>query len=131
RRWARIAAWGLVALTVATGARSLVPPDMVPLEMVTPPPELLTEPAYMVNSGFFQPDSLAYRFPEKSFIGMPLDPAQFDDFRKRFPRYRHVLWHDFSVQDELLRYLQQSGRATIVARGTNAYGRRYVVLRLE
>lgn len=131
RRWAPFAAWGLIALTVATGAPSLVPPEMLPLEMVTPPPELLTEKAYMVNSGFYQPESLVYRFPEKSFIGMPLDPAQFEDFRKQFPRYRFILWHDFSVQDELARYLERSGKATVVARGTNAFGRLYEVLRLD
>jgi hypothetical protein len=130
-RWAPAAAWGLIALTVATGARSLVPPEMVPLDMVTPPPELLAEKAYMVNSGFYQPDALAYRFPEKSFIGMPLDPGQFEDFRKRFPRYRYILWHDFSVQDDLARYLERSGAATVVARGKNAYGRLYAVLRLN
>ena len=130
-RWAPIAAWGLIALTVATGARYLVPPEMVPLEMVTPPPELLTEKAYMVNSGFYQPDAMAYRFPEKSFIGMPLDPAQFEDFRRWFPQYRHILWHDFSVQDELARYLQQSGKVTVVARGKNEYGRLYEVLQLK
>jgi hypothetical protein len=131
RRWGPLAAWGLVALTVAAGARSLVPPKMVPLEMVTPPPGLLTAEAYMVNSGFYQPDSLAYRFPGKSFIGMPLDPAEFEDFRKRFPRYRFILWHDFSVQNELARYLERSGEATVVARGTNAFERRYEVLRLK
>jgi hypothetical protein len=131
RPWAPVAAWGLIAVTVATGARSLVPPDMVPLEMVTPPPALLTEKAYMVNSGFYQPESLVYRFPEKSFIGMPLYPAEFEDFRKHFPRYRFILWHDFSVQSELARYLERSGKVTVVARGTNAFGRLYVVLRLE
>jgi len=130
-RWARPAAWGLVALIVAAGARSLVPPVMGTLEEVTPPPKLLTENAYMVNSGHYQPESLVYRFPDKSFIGMPLDPAQFEEFRRQFPRYRFVLWHDFNIQGELARYLGRSGEATVLDGGVNPFGWRYVVLRLE
>ena len=81
----------------------------------------------MVNSAFFHPESLIHRFPEKKFIGMPLDPARFEEFRRSFPDYRNVLWHDFSVQDELADYLTESGYR-VVAGATNDHGRRYTVL---
>lgn len=120
-------AWGLIALPLIGGASMLVPRPMLPLEMVTPPPDLLTADAYMVNSTFFHPESLIYRFPEKRFIGMPLDPARFEEFRRTFPQYRTVLWHDFSVQDELADYLTSSDYR-VVARAVNDRGRRYTVL---
>jgi hypothetical protein len=119
----------LVAAAVLSGAAFLVPPRMVPLEMVTPKSELLTEDAYMVNSGFYHPESLIHRFPEKRFVGMPLDPVQFEDFHARFPGYRAILWHDFDVQEGLLRYLLSTGGWKVVGSGTNSYGRNYAVVK--
>lgn len=131
-RWPRPGAallpWGLVLLVVSSGAAFLKPPVMYPLEMVTAPPELLTEDAYMVNSSFYQPESLIYRYREKRFIGMPLYPEQFEDFRLHYPAYRSVLWHDFSVQDDLAHHLEESGAYRVARAGRNEHGRRYVVL---
>jgi hypothetical protein len=118
----------LVAGVLASGADMLRPPPMLPLEAVTPPPDLLTEDAYMVNGTFYHPESLIYRFPEKRFIGMPLDPAEFGDFRRAFPGYRTVLWHDFSVQEPLRIHLLNNEGYRIAAARANAFGRRYAVL---
>jgi hypothetical protein len=123
-----VASWALLAATIATGAAFFRPPAMVPIELVTPSPELLAEDAYMVNSSFYQPESLIWRFHDKRFIGMPLDPSQFDDFRRRYPKYRCVLWHDFSVQDDLLAYLMGAGGFEVARSGVNDYGRAYAVL---
>lgn len=122
-------AWSLTALILIGGARSYRSPHMPDLEAATPPAELLQEEAYMVASGFFHPDSLVYRFPEKRFIGMPLDAERFEEFRAHFPEYRTIVWHEFSVQNELRRYLLTSGRYVVIRQGTNPAGRRYSILR--
>ena len=120
--------WGLVGLILLSGAGFLHPPAMYPLEMVTAPPELLGEEAYMVNSGFYHPESLAYRYPEKRFIGMPLGPERFEEFRVAHADYPAILWHDLSVQDELYRFLLGPGGYVVVREGANRYGRRFRVL---
>ena len=128
-RWkSTLAGWSLVILVIGTGAKYLRPDPMYPLEEVTPPPEALTADAYMVNSGFYQPESLIYRFPDKRFIGLPLHPASFEDFYKNHNQYKFILWHEFSVQDELLKYLLQSGKFTIVRAFANNAGRKYLLL---
>jgi hypothetical protein len=124
----RTLAWILVALMLVGGMRSFRSPRMPALEAATPPPRLLQEDAYMVASGFFHPDSLIYRFPDKRFIGMPLRPDRFDDFRAAFPGYRAILWHGYSVQSELGRHLAASGRWEVVRTGSNSAGRRYSIL---
>jgi hypothetical protein len=124
----RLASWVLVAVVLTSGAAQLRPIEMYPLEMVTPPPDLLTDGAYMVNSSFYHPESVMWRYPGIRLIGMPIDPSQFEDFRRQFPDYRCVLWHDFSVQDDLLKYLLGPGRYTVIRTEANAYGRRYAVL---
>ncbi len=124
-----LAGWGMVALALFAGAGHLTPKLMYPLEDVTPPPELLSEKAYMVTSGFYQPESLIYRFPDKRFVGMPLDPEDFEDFRSHYSDYEYILWHGFGVQDELGRYLVESGKYEIVRAAENMYGRTYVVFR--
>lgn len=123
--------WALVASILISGAGFLLPPAMYPLDMVTAPPELLHEEAYMVNSGFYHPESLAYRYPEKRFIGMPLGPERFEEFRTAFADYPAILWHDLSVQDELYRYLLGPGGYAVVREGENGYGRRFRVLKPE
>lgn len=122
------ASWGIVGVVLLCGAGALTPPAMYPIEMVTAPPELLTEDAYMVNSTLFHPESLMYRYPGKRFIGMPIDPAQFESFRKSFPEFRTVLWHDFSVQDDLFHYLTGEGGYVAERQASNEYGREYIVL---
>jgi hypothetical protein len=126
----------LVGLVLLAGAPAWIPPraaaptggDSIPLEMVTAPPSLLTEDHYMVNSTFFHPESLIYRYPGKRFIGLPLNPDDFEDFRGDFPEYRAVLWHDLSVQDDLLRYIAGPAGYRVGGQTTNAFGRRYQVL---
>jgi tetratricopeptide (TPR) repeat protein len=100
----------------------------IPLEQVTPPPELLHEDRYMVNSTFFHPESLIYRYPQRQFIGLPLRPEAFEEFRREFPGYDAVLWHDFSVQDDLLAYLLGPGGYRQEREARNAHGLRYRVL---
>jgi hypothetical protein len=83
----------------------------------------------MVNSGFYHPESLAYRYPDKKFIGMPLDPGEFDDFARHYPDYSTILWHKrFSVQNDLLRYLTESGRYRIAETVRNDAGAVYLLL---
>jgi len=135
-RIGRAIATVLVGLALLAGAPAWKPPrfaaptggDSIPLEMVTAPPGLLTEDRYMVNSTFFHPESLIYRYPDKRFIGLPLNPDDFDDFRTHFPEYRAVLWHDLGVQDDLLRYLAGPAGFRDGGWATNAFGRSYRVL---
>jgi hypothetical protein len=124
-----LTAAGLVAFVIVLGAGHMRPAAMFPLEAATPPPEILTEEAYLVNSAFFHPESLIRRFPGKRFVGLPLEPAQVDDFLEAFPGYRTVLWHDYSIQDEVLTYLVDVRGYEVVRRGANAWGRTYAVLK--
>jgi hypothetical protein len=131
RRGPRWLGWALVGAMLIAGVSYLRPPSMYPLDMVTAPPELLVDEAYMVNSGFYHPSSLIYRYPEKRFIGMPLGPERFEEFRAIHADYPAILWHEFSVQDELRTYLLGPGGYTVVREGANAYGRRFQVLERE
>jgi hypothetical protein len=132
RRWPgpRGAALGVLpaAAVLLLGALQIRPPGFFPLEMVTPPPALLTGDRYMVSSTFFHPESLIYRFPGKNFIGMPLHPEEFEAFHRSFPRYRDVIWHDFGVQPDLRRYLLGPGGYEVSRTMENAEGRTYTLM---
>jgi len=118
----------LAALLLLAGLPLLRPSSSPGLGVATPPEELLVEDAFMVNSGFYHPESLVWRFPDKRFVGMPLGPEEFERFRALHPDYRAILWHDFSVQDDLAQYLKTSGNYEVVRSGLNAAGRRYTVI---
>lgn len=108
--WRAAAAAALVVVLFTwTGYRLYTPPPYSPLAVVTPPAGLLSEDRYMVNSAFYHPESLVFRFPDKHFIGLPLDPAQLPDFLRQFPEYRAVLWHSISVQQPVLEALLGAG----------------------
>ena len=122
----------LVGAVILSGIRYMKPQPMIRLEHVTPPPTLLTKEYYMVNSGFYHPESLVYRYPDKKFIGMPLDPGEFDEFLHYYPKYTSIIWHlEFSVQDELLRYLTDSGKYRVVNAARNKGGVQYLLLEAE
>lgn len=122
----------LIATVIVSGSRYLRPKQMIDLETATPPQAMLTKDRYMVNSGFYHPESLAYRYPDKKFIGMPLDPGEFDDFTRHYPGYSTILWHKrFSVQDDLLRYLIESGRYRISDTVRNDVGAVYLLLEAQ
>ena len=123
-----LVAGGLVALVIACGIGELLPQAMYPIEAVTPPPGLLTEDAYLVNSGFYHPEALAWRYPDKRFVGLPLVPGEVDDFLRAFPGYRAVLWHTGGVQDEVARYLIETKGYAVVRRAANTAGLGYAVL---
>jgi len=128
----RAAAWGLVLVMPLAGARYFHPPEMLPLEMLVPPPSLLTEDAYLVNSAFYRPASLIYRFPDTRFVGLPLEPAQFSDFHTAFPAYRTILWHSFSsVQEDLARYLAGRSDFEVLPPLINAHGVQFELLRAK
>jgi hypothetical protein len=124
----RLLAAGLVALVVAAGVGELLPQAMYPIEAVTPGPELLTEDAYFVNSGFYHPEAAAWRYPGKRFVGLPLSPGELDLFLRSFPGYRAVLWHTGGVQDEVARALIETKGYAVVRRAANAAGLGYAVL---
>ena len=125
-RWAAVGA--AVAAVALTGLPDLRPRSAIPLESATPPEELLTESHYMVSSGYYHPESLIFRYPERAFIGMPLDPNQFEEFREHFPEYRAILWHGFNVQTELLARLAGSDAYTTTREGTNRRGYPYRIM---
>ena len=135
RLWRSRVRWTAIvppAALLLSGAGLLVtPPAAPPLDAVTPPPGFLTSPAYLVNSGFYHPESLVYRFPGVRFAGLPLDATQLEQFLNDNPSYRLVLWHDFSVQDEIRDALSGSGRVRGVRAARNPYGRIYEELSLE
>jgi hypothetical protein len=122
----------IVALAISfTGIVELKPKEMMPIEVATPPAELLADSHYMVNSGFYHPEILAYRFPDKRFIGMPLHPEIFKEFRQHFPEYSAVIWHGFNLQTDLFEYLQRSGEYSLTGRGTSVSGYPYLIVRLN
>jgi len=123
-----LVAGGIVALVIVCGVGELLPQAMYPIEAVTPPPELLTEDAYLVNSGFYHPEAAILRYPDKRFIGLPLNPGEVDDFLRAFPGYRAVLWHAGGVQDDVARSLMETQGYAVVRRGANAAGLGYAVL---
>jgi len=124
----RLLAGGLVALVLACGVGELLPQAMYPIEAVTPPPEFLAEEAYLVNSGFYHPEAAAWRYPDKRFVGLPLDPGEVDDFLRAFPGYRSVLWHTGGVQDAVARYLVEAKGYAVVREASNTAGLGYAVL---
>ncbi len=127
-RSARAGRWQaalLVGAALVCGLTQFSPPRTQPLEMVTPPIDLVPGSHYMVNSGFYHPESLVYRFPDKRFIGLPVNPGEYVPFAAEFPEYREIVWHEFSVQDDLRRHLTESGRFGVAARARNRYGYGY------
>jgi hypothetical protein len=123
----RLAAAVLVLAPLAAGAPELRPRSAEPLEAATPPPELLTATHYLVASGFYHPESVIYRHPERRFLGMPLEPERFAEFHALYPEYRAILWHGYNVQRELLEQLRESGRWRVAGRASNAAGYTYRV----
>jgi len=123
----RVATALVLALAVLCGLPYLRAPRSAPLEMVTPKPQLLAAEAYLVNSGFYHPESLMYRFPRKRFAGLPLYPEQLDAFFEEHPTFRSILWHDFSVQDDVALELERRGYR-LTETGRNAFGRSYAVI---
>jgi hypothetical protein len=126
-RWRAPLAVALVAGAVLAGTPDLRPREAYALEAVTPPESLLTRAHYLVNSGFYHPESLMFRYPERRFLGMPLEPERWDEFRAHFPEYRGILWHGYNVQSALLARLRSSQRWHVVARGENEAGYAYRV----
>ncbi len=123
-----LVAGGLVALVVGCGVGELLPQAMYPIEAVTPPPDLLSEDAYLVNSGFYHPEAAAWRYPDKRFVGLPLNPGEVDGFLRAFPRYRAVLWHTGGVQDDVARSLVETKGYVVARRAANSAGLGYAVL---
>lgn len=118
-----------VGFALIAGARLFAPPPMPELGRMLPPPEVLTEKAYMVNSGYYHPECLLARYPDKRFIGLPPKPEEFERFRSLYPEYRAIVWHEeFSVQDGVLRYLLDSGLYRVTSRWASDYGVHYMVL---
>ena len=70
-----------------------------------------------------------HRFADKHFIGLPLYPTQFEEFRRQYPEYDRILWHDFNLQIELREALEEAGNPFIDAASTPG-GRNYTVMRL-
>ena len=120
---------GFVGFALLSGARLFAPPPMPELGRMLPPPEVLAEKAYMVNSGYYHPECLMARYLDKRFIGLPVKPEEFERFRNLYPEYRAIVWHEeFSVQDGLLRYLLDSGLYRVTSRWASDYGIHYMVL---
>ena len=124
-RVARLAAAALVVVPLAAGVPDLRPQPIEPLEAVTPPPELVTATHLLVNSGYYHPESLLYRYPEHQFLGMPFEPARWAEFHALYPEYRSILWHGYNVQRDLLGQLRDSGAWKVVRREQNAAGYAY------
>ena len=128
RRWLAIL---LLASTLLGGAPLLRPAPMVPLEAVTPPSGFLDGDRYLVDSAFFHPESLIYRHPDKSFIGLPIDSDQLDAFLAAYPAYGEVLWHDRSIQTEVDDEVNRRARLRGVRESVNGHGVRYRIVSLE
>ena len=116
-------------MVFASGCPYLFPRDITVLKNLTPPDQFINKKYYMVNSGYFHPENLIYKYPDKKFIGMPLNYSDFDNFTKNFPKYKNILWHiEFSIQDNLLIWLIQSKKYKVIKYETNNAGLEYVLL---
>jgi len=118
----------VISIPVLGGAPLLVPQAIGALEDLTPPPEILSERAYLVPSGRFHPESLVWRFPERRFVGLPLDPADLAEFLAAYPEYRSVLLHDLTIQPEVERVLLADPAWRLVRAAPNRAGHLYRVL---
>ena len=127
-RWLSIV---FVALPLLGGAPLLRPAPMVPLEAVNPPPGFLEGDRYLVDSAFFHPESLIYRHPDKTFIGLPIDSEQLDAFLAAYPSYDEVLWHDRSIQTEVDIEVTRRAYLRGVRESVNAHGVRYRIVPLD
>ncbi len=127
----RAAGPGLAVVLVLAGAPMFMPPQAVPQEMVSPPSGMLEDELYLVNSGFFHPESLIRQFPDIRFQGLPIDGEQLEDYLAAYPQARKVLWHSFSVQDGVLETLIGRPGTLQLKTGLNSFDRRYTVLSLD
>jgi hypothetical protein len=126
RIWYVISIVGLIFLG---GSHYLFPRRSLPLDAVTPPQGLLENREYLVNSGFYQPESILFRYPGSRLIGMPLRAGEFDHFIRHYPQYTAIVWHDFSIQDGLRTYLLSSGGYSPCITAVNSWNRSYQVLK--
>jgi len=120
----------LVVGLLACGIPDLTPKRMIPLEVTLPPEKFLNRDYYMVNSGFYHPSNLCYRYPSKHFIGMPLSPQRFENFQKQYPEYRLLIWREsFNIQQPLLQHIKNSCKYSKSECEENLYGFNYCLLR--
>jgi hypothetical protein len=130
--WATVLPLCLVIFLAATGIPDLFNHNKILLQNVTPPAGMLTESRYLVNGGFYQPESLIYQYPQKQFIGMPIRPEDLADFLGYYPEYRHILWHQsFNVQEKLLEFAQESPDFKTIKQGENKGGYHYQVMAIK
>lgn len=102
----------LVIFVTISGSRFLKPHNIMTLGFWTVSEKALGDSDYiLVNSGMYQPESFIYRYPEKSFVGIPYRAELIEEFLKAHPSYRTLLWRDFySVQDPVLEALHKAGK---------------------
>jgi len=129
RRAAAPVTVGVMAVLLGSGLRYYEPGKVAPLEAVTITPEMMDEmpgDRFMVNSGFYHPEGLMYRYPDRRFIGMPVHPDQFDHFHTCYPLFETILWHDgHSAQNTVVDALIASGRYRVADWGYNRHRLRY------
>ena len=70
------------------------------------------------------------QFPNSRFIGLPIDAGQLEEFLGDYPAARRVLWHSFSVQDDVREALLARPGTTLLRTGMNDFDLRYTVLAL-
>jgi hypothetical protein len=125
QRWQVMTAAVLLTLT---GVADLRPKSPLDIDAVTLAPEALTQTHYLVNSAFYHPQALIRRYPDKHFIGMPWNAADFADFQDAYPQYRSQIWHErFNIQGALLEKLRAGGEFT-ETRVANRLGHGYLLL---
>lgn len=118
----------VLALVLIGGAQHLVPSRTLPIDAVLPPNELITAESMMMNGGFYQPESVIYRYPNVRIIGLPLRERDFERFKACYPGIDYILWHDFSIQDSVVSRALTSGEFHITRTGANSWHRQYAVL---
>ena len=119
----------LAAAFVLAGGPMFRPPQMLPLGVTAPPEGLLEDELYLVNSGFYHPESLMRVYPDRHFIGLPIDAGQLEEFLGDYPQARKVLWRSFSsVQDDIKEALLVRPGTTLVRTELNDSRMRYTVL---
>jgi hypothetical protein len=120
----------LAAAFVLAGATSFKPPQMVPVDMTAPPEGMIGNQTYLVNSGFYHPEALVRRFPESRFLGLPIQADQVEAFLSVYPSVETVLWHGFSIQDEVKSALLARKGTSLIKSGHNRFDYPYEVYAL-
>lgn len=135
RRLGRPLLAAIAAGCILVGLPDLRPSTLPSAAEIGAPESLLDRPfgneaPLLVASGFYHPEVLMARFPERRIVGMPLRHADWAAFRAIYPEATEILWHEFHPQRALYERLLADG-CSLVAVERNRAGRQFALMRCD